>query len=179
MYCLYKKRKGIQTRQIGRRKEKSIHTVEMLMSVAALGAPAAQLVLFFFGWSYMPAGARFTGFCIGMLHLRILRDCFLLLFPAAVNLNVLPGNIACVVTRKKAYQVCVFHIAACSSYKGMLARLGIAYVIVIRGAYTSRRNAVHQYSLIRHLFGKRPCERNKRCFTLEIHSLPFLINNFY
>lgn len=127
----------------------------------------------------MPAGARFTGFCIGMLHLRILRDCFLLLFPAAVNLNVLPGNIACIVTRKKAYQVCVFHIAACSSYKGKLARLGIAYVIVIRGTYTSRRNAVYQYSLIRHLFGKRPCERNKRCFTLEIHNLPFLINNFY
>lgn len=124
----------------------------------------------------MPAGARFTGFCIGMLHLRILRDCFLLLFPAAVNLNVLPGNIACVVTRKKAYQVCVFHIAACSSYKGKLARLGIAYVIVIRGAYTSRRNAVYQYSLIRYLFGKRPCERNKRCFTLEIYNLPFLIN---
>ena len=107
------------------------------------------------------------------------RDCSLLLFPAAVNLNVLPGNIACVVTRKKAYQVCVFHIAACSSYKGKLARLGIAYVIVIRGTYTSRRNAVYQYSLIRHLFGKRPCERNKRCFTLEIHNLPFLINNFY
>lgn len=35
-----------------------------------------------------------------------------LLLPAAVNLNVLPGNIACVVTRKKAYQVCIFHIAA-------------------------------------------------------------------
>ena len=64
---LIQKRKGIQTRQIGRRKEKSIHTVEMLMSVATLGAPAAQVVSVFFGWSYMPAGARFTGFCIGML----------------------------------------------------------------------------------------------------------------
>lgn len=64
---LIQKRKGIQTRQIGRRKEKSIHTVEMLMSVATLDAPAAQLVSVFFGWSYMPAGARFTGFCIGML----------------------------------------------------------------------------------------------------------------
>ena len=64
---LIQKRKGIQTRQIGRRKEKSIHTIEMLMSVATLGAPAAQLVSVFFGWSYMPAGARFTGFCIGML----------------------------------------------------------------------------------------------------------------
>lgn len=64
---LIQKHKGIQTRQIGRRKEKSIHTVEMLMSVATLGAPAAQLASVFFRWSYMPAGARFTGFCIGML----------------------------------------------------------------------------------------------------------------
>lgn len=95
----------------------------------------------------MPAGARFTGFCIGMLHLRILRDCFLLLFPAAVNLNVLPGNIACVVTRKKAYQVCIFHIAACSSYKGKLARLGVVYIIIFRGTYAAGRDTVNKYPL--------------------------------
>lgn len=64
---LVQKRHGIQTRQIGRRKEKSIHTVEILMSIATLGAPAAQLASIAFGWSYLPAGARFTGFCIGML----------------------------------------------------------------------------------------------------------------
>ena len=34
---LAQKQRGIQTRQIGRRKEKSIHTVEMLMSIAMLG----------------------------------------------------------------------------------------------------------------------------------------------
>ena len=31
---LAQKRRGIQTRQIGKRKEKSIHTVELLMSIA-------------------------------------------------------------------------------------------------------------------------------------------------
>lgn len=58
---------GIKTRQIGRRKEKDIHTVELLMSIATLAAPAAQLLSIAFGWSCMPSGARFTGFCIGML----------------------------------------------------------------------------------------------------------------
>lgn len=64
---LLQKRRGIRTRQIGRRKEKAIHTVELLMSVATLGAPAAQLLSIACGRNYMPAGARFTGFCIGML----------------------------------------------------------------------------------------------------------------
>lgn len=59
-------RRGIRTRQIGRRKEKSIHTVEVLMSIATLGAPAAQILSIVFGWSHLPAGARFTGVCIGM-----------------------------------------------------------------------------------------------------------------
>ena len=64
---LAQKRRGIQTRQIGRRKEKSIHTVEMLMSIATLGTPVAQLLSIAFGWSHLPANARFTGFCVGIL----------------------------------------------------------------------------------------------------------------
>ena len=64
---LAQKRRGIQTRQIGRRKEKDIRTVEVLMSMATLGAPIAQLLSIAFGWSHLPANARFTGFCIGML----------------------------------------------------------------------------------------------------------------
>lgn len=64
---LAQKRRGIQTRQIGRRKEKSIHTVEVLMSIATLGAPIAQLLSIAFDWSHFPANARFTGFCVGML----------------------------------------------------------------------------------------------------------------
>ena len=40
---LAQKRRGIQTRQIGRRREKDIHTVEVLMSMATLGAPIGML----------------------------------------------------------------------------------------------------------------------------------------
>lgn len=64
---LAQKRQGIQTRQIGRRKERSIHTVETLMSIATLGAPIVQILSIIFGWSYLPSGARFTGFCLGMM----------------------------------------------------------------------------------------------------------------
>lgn len=64
---LAQKQRGIQTRQIGRRKEKSIRTVELLMSAATLGAPISQLLSIAFGWSHLPANARFTGFCTGML----------------------------------------------------------------------------------------------------------------
>ena len=64
---LAQKRRGIQTRQIGRRKERAIHTVEVLMSIATLGTPVTQLLSIAFGWSHLPADARFTGFCIGTL----------------------------------------------------------------------------------------------------------------
>ncbi len=64
---LVQKRHGIRTSQIGRRKEKSVHTVEMLMSVATLGTPVAQLMSIAFGWNHLPANARFTGFLIGIL----------------------------------------------------------------------------------------------------------------
>ena len=57
--ALLQKRRGIQTRQIGRRKEKSIHTVELLMSIATLGVVAAQLLSIVLDWSCLPAGARF------------------------------------------------------------------------------------------------------------------------
>ena len=64
---LAQKRRGIRTHQIGRRKERSIHTVEMLMSIATLGIVIVQLLSMAYGWSWLPATARFTGFCIGML----------------------------------------------------------------------------------------------------------------
>lgn len=64
---LVQKRQGIQTRQIGRVKEKSVHIVELLMSIATLAAPVIQILSIIFGWNHMPANARFTGFCIGML----------------------------------------------------------------------------------------------------------------
>ena len=64
---LRQKCRGIQTRQIGRRKEKTVHTVEMLMQGAALAIVPAQLVSIAWDWSCLPANARFTGFCIGLL----------------------------------------------------------------------------------------------------------------
>ena len=65
--ALLQKRRGIQTRQIGRRKEKNIHTVELLMSIATLGVVAAQLLSIVLDWSCLPAGARFSGFLVGLL----------------------------------------------------------------------------------------------------------------
>lgn len=64
---LAQKRRGVRTLQIRQRKEKSIQTVELLMSIATLGVVIAQLVSILFGWSCLPTNARFTGFCTGML----------------------------------------------------------------------------------------------------------------
>lgn len=61
------KRRGIQTMQIGRGKEAQTHTVETLRGIATMGIIPAQLLSITFGWSHLPANARFTGFCIAML----------------------------------------------------------------------------------------------------------------
>ena len=61
------KRLGIQTMQFGRGKDAQTHTVETLMGIAAVGIIPAQLLSIGFGWSHLPAGARFTGFCVAML----------------------------------------------------------------------------------------------------------------
>lgn len=64
---LAQKKRGIQTQQIGRRKEKSIHTVEVLMGSATLCSPAVQLLSIVFGWSCLPVNARLPGFLIAMI----------------------------------------------------------------------------------------------------------------
>ena len=61
------KRRGIRTMQIGRRKDTQTHTIETLMGIATAGIIPAQLLSITFGWSHLPANARFTGFCIGMV----------------------------------------------------------------------------------------------------------------
>lgn len=61
------RRHGIQTRQIGRRKEKGVHTVEVLMGIATLIAPATQILSILLDWNIMPQSARFTGFLVGMV----------------------------------------------------------------------------------------------------------------
>ena len=64
---LVQKRHGIRAHQIGRRKEKRLHTVETLMSIATLGVPIAQLMSVAFEWNHLPSGVRFIGFLIGLL----------------------------------------------------------------------------------------------------------------
>lgn len=64
---LAQKRRGIRTQQIGSCKEKSLHTIELLMSVATLGIVPAQILSIVFGLSCLPGGVRFTGFLIALL----------------------------------------------------------------------------------------------------------------
>lgn len=64
---LVQKHRGIRAHQIGRRKEKCLHTVETLMSIATLAAPIVQLLSIVLEWNCLPSNARFTGFCVGML----------------------------------------------------------------------------------------------------------------
>ena len=61
------KRRGIQNMQFGRGKDAQAHTVETLMGIATVGIIPAQLLSITFGWSHLPANARFTGFCVGMV----------------------------------------------------------------------------------------------------------------
>lgn len=63
---LLQKKQGIKTNQIGSRKEKKLHTVELLMSVATGGIVIVQLASVVFEWSITPANCRLTGFLIAM-----------------------------------------------------------------------------------------------------------------
>lgn len=64
---LLQKRQGIRTNQIGSRKEKGLHTVELLMSAATAGIVVVQLVSIVLERNWMPANARFTGFLLALL----------------------------------------------------------------------------------------------------------------
>ena len=61
------KRHGIRTMQIGRSQDPRVRSVERLMSVATVGIIPAQLLSIGFGWNHMPAGARFSGFCVVLI----------------------------------------------------------------------------------------------------------------
>lgn len=63
---LAQRRRGIQTDQIGRRKERTLHRVEVLMKAATCAIVPAQLLSIGLNWSAMPAGARLTGFFVGL-----------------------------------------------------------------------------------------------------------------
>ena len=63
---LAQRRRGIRTNQIGRRREKTLHTVETLMNLATHLIVPAQLVSVLFGWNCLPGAARYAGFALGM-----------------------------------------------------------------------------------------------------------------
>lgn len=58
------KRRGIKTSQIGRRKEKGIHTVEIFMSFATVGVVLAQLLSLVLDWNYSSNFVRYIGFFV-------------------------------------------------------------------------------------------------------------------
>lgn len=53
--------------EMGKGKERKVNRVETIMGIATVGIIVAQLLSILMGWNHMPAGARFTGFLIGML----------------------------------------------------------------------------------------------------------------
>ena len=64
---LSQKRRGIRTNQIGQRRDRSAHTVEMLMYAATLLIVPVQLVSICLGISHLPASARFSGFTVALV----------------------------------------------------------------------------------------------------------------
>ena len=63
---LVQRRRGIRTHQIGRRKERGLHTVETLLSVATFGIVPVQLLAIAFGWSCLPDPVRLVGAAVGL-----------------------------------------------------------------------------------------------------------------
>lgn len=64
---LAQKRRGIQTRQMGRRKEKDLHRVEVLMAAATGLIVPMQLLSIGFQWSCLPGGVRALGAVLGLV----------------------------------------------------------------------------------------------------------------
>lgn len=65
---VYAQRKqGIKTNQIGSRKDKKLHTIEILMKSATFLVVPVQLISILFDANQLPAYIRVMGFVIGML----------------------------------------------------------------------------------------------------------------
>ena len=64
---LAQRRQGIVTDQIGRRREKTLHRVELLMKTATYAIVPAQLLSIALNWSTLPDNARLTGFGVGLV----------------------------------------------------------------------------------------------------------------
>lgn len=63
---LAQKRQGITTRQLGRRKEKSIHTTEVIMSIATLLIVFVEVFSILFDLNFMPLFMRLAGIILGI-----------------------------------------------------------------------------------------------------------------
>lgn len=55
------KQKGIRTNQIGLRKEKHLHRIEILLSTATCSVVAAQVTSILIDWSWLPDDLRIAG----------------------------------------------------------------------------------------------------------------------
>ena len=74
------KKRGIRTRQLGKRREKDLRAVEILLSIATFSIVPIQLLSMVFGWSLLPGAIRIVGaimgligdmvFLIAVLHMR-------------------------------------------------------------------------------------------------------------
>ena len=58
---------GIRTDQMGSRKEKKLHRVEMMMKTATLAIVPVQLLSIVTGWNVMPESVRCAGAVVGFL----------------------------------------------------------------------------------------------------------------
>lgn len=109
---LVQKRHGIRTRQIGRRREKGLHTVENLMSAAAPGIVPAQLVSVCLDWSCLPSGARFMGFLIALIG-----DAIFLIAVLFMYCNILTGAFT-------AFAVVMLHMQILQEERYMASTFG-------------------------------------------------------
>lgn len=63
---MLQRRRGIQTTQIGKRKERTLHRVEMLMAAATYSVVVIQVLSILFGINHMPPSIRVLGFVVGL-----------------------------------------------------------------------------------------------------------------
>lgn len=61
------KRKGIQTTQLRQGKEKSVRTIEIILSAATLLIVPVELASIVFEWNHMPSPVRITGGVLGLI----------------------------------------------------------------------------------------------------------------
>ena len=61
------KRQGIQTNQLGKKKEKSLRIKELILTAATLLIVPAELVSILLDWNFMPLSVRFLGVVMGIL----------------------------------------------------------------------------------------------------------------